>query len=376
MHLPLQAPERPEVVSHNVSEYRSPSALLVIFGAGASYDSNPSLPSEREANGGRPPLAKNLFDERPEFLTAIKRFSRCAPIVRPLRRVILAGENIEGELTRLEREASTYPERKCQLLAVQYFLREIVDYTVARWHDQMAGVSNYATISDRLMRWVSGSRKEFSYVTCNYDVLLEEALKNFGFAISNVNSYIAGQHSGIPNLYKLHGSTNWLREMDTPLGLDLATVGPDTAATGAVENVGLLRPTDRYVLGTLDDQGTTPIAFSCARVPAIAIPIDVKQEFVCSTSHVGLLRESLKRTTANLIIGWRGSDRELVDLLATVPESSHRVFLVNGTEEENGLAQMRITEYGARNLRFGTHFNAGFSEFLAEDGMEEVLRVA
>jgi hypothetical protein len=60
--------------------------LLAIFGAGASYDSvdlslAPGLEfSVTHETMYRPPLARELFDERPDFLDAMNRWrkSRCS----------------------------------------------------------------------------------------------------------------------------------------------------------------------------------------------------------------------------------------------------------------------------------------------------------
>src|SRR5271156_5127550 len=58
-----------------------PHMLLVIFGAGASYDSAPTYPPGTSIPAGdvlngfhRPPLANELFANRPVFAEAIMRF--------------------------------------------------------------------------------------------------------------------------------------------------------------------------------------------------------------------------------------------------------------------------------------------------------------
>ncbi len=61
--------------------------LLVIFGAGASFDSAPTYPPGANVLGGdrlnnfhRPPLANELFENRPVFAEAITRLPECQPI--------------------------------------------------------------------------------------------------------------------------------------------------------------------------------------------------------------------------------------------------------------------------------------------------------
>jgi hypothetical protein len=51
--------------------------LMVVFGAGASYDSAPSYPPNRQhffEDQDRMPLANELFDNRSEFVRALNYF--------------------------------------------------------------------------------------------------------------------------------------------------------------------------------------------------------------------------------------------------------------------------------------------------------------
>lgn len=90
--------------------------LLVIFGAGASYDSVPHLPPSRANNASqsnfghviqrsvakyeefRPPLANQLFEDRSLFMAALQSFPECKPIIPLLR----GGQPVEQQLSKLE----------------------------------------------------------------------------------------------------------------------------------------------------------------------------------------------------------------------------------------------------------------------------------
>ena len=85
--------------------------FMVIFGAGASYDSVASRrPSEypRGALLSRPPLARELFLPEDVFAESLSRYPQCNPIVPYLQ----TGENLEHTLEALQAEAETDPERK------------------------------------------------------------------------------------------------------------------------------------------------------------------------------------------------------------------------------------------------------------------------
>ncbi len=65
----------------------------------------------------RPPLANRLFDNRPQFLSAMDQFQECKPLIPRLRK---SGVAVEQELARLQAEAGAYPERHRQLAAIRY----------------------------------------------------------------------------------------------------------------------------------------------------------------------------------------------------------------------------------------------------------------
>src|SRR5216684_7194564 len=103
--------------------------LMVIFGAGASYDSIPAHPPHagsfavRQGRGGpvgtaqRLPLANELFADRDDFALWVARFDRCQPIM-PLLRKASTSSTVEGALEDLQKEAGEYPERYRQLAAI------------------------------------------------------------------------------------------------------------------------------------------------------------------------------------------------------------------------------------------------------------------
>src|SRR5438270_4277647 len=87
--------------------YKISGMLMVVFGAGASYD---SVPSKRPVDSlsiteaqFRPPLANQLFEPRPWFVEIMKRFPDCQAVIPYLEGRI--GGSVEQELERLQSEA-------------------------------------------------------------------------------------------------------------------------------------------------------------------------------------------------------------------------------------------------------------------------------
>src|SRR5205809_4000964 len=114
--------------------------LMVIFGAGASYDSDPTRRApvapqgpEHVANSDRPPLANELFDNRPQFAEALGSLPDCRPIVPFLR----GTTNIEQQLERLQQEVTeppAYAARHRQLSAVRWYLQVALSACDERWY--------------------------------------------------------------------------------------------------------------------------------------------------------------------------------------------------------------------------------------------------
>jgi len=68
----------------------------------------------------RPPLANQLFDNRPQFLKVMEAFPECQPLIPRLRK---PGVVVEQELAKFQAQAKEYPERHRQLAAIRYYLR-------------------------------------------------------------------------------------------------------------------------------------------------------------------------------------------------------------------------------------------------------------
>src|ERR1700721_2550176 len=187
--------------------------LMVIFGAGASYDSVPAHPPNiRPYLENRPPLANQLFANRPQFAAALAEFPECHAVVPWLREP--KGAPLEGMLQRLQDEAQDYPERYSQLAAVRYYLQQMLWRCEQHWKDSAMGITNYKSLFDMIEQWRQARDESVCIVTFNYDTLLEDALPIAGLRIGVISDYISRHPRYV--VVKLHGSLNWSREVDFP----------------------------------------------------------------------------------------------------------------------------------------------------------------
>jgi hypothetical protein len=221
--------------------------LMVVFGAGASYD---SVPSKRPVDSlpiseaqYRLPLANQLFEPRNWFVHIMNKFPDCQAIIPYLQ--FPTGGSVEQELERLQTEASNYPDRHRQLAAIRYYLQYMLLECGRGWDENVAkGITNYKTLLDQLKHW-SKPHDTICIVTFNYDLLLEGALPSVGLEIRNIPDYIDGNDWKV---IKLHGSVNWGREVHRPPVDSLTQGSAWDVAYELIRGASELSLSDRYCM--------------------------------------------------------------------------------------------------------------------------------
>lgn len=314
--------------------------LLVIFGAGASYDSIDSKPPGSPNPGWlideefRPPLAEHLFGSRSVFSAAMLNFTRIQPIIPMLRNT--SGKNVETVLRELQDEAGAYPERHSQLMAVRYYLQNVLWQCGDHWKLLSRGVTNYKALLDGINRW----RKPYEavcLVTFNYDTLLEDAMQVVGLTMDDINDYV--RHP-IYKVFKLHGSVNWARYIETnPYATPYRDLSHIQVALDNIEHADTLRISPEYVqirqhpCGVLNNRGL---------VPAIAIPVEKKDRFECPEHHLRQLEQMLPEVDKILMVGWRATEDLFLDLLGHHLKKPLSALIVTWTVAEGAAIRSRL----------------------------------
>src|SRR6266446_2188760 len=118
--------------------------LMVIFGAGASYDSveavRPGTKTDHEEN--RPPLGDQLFDDRRLFTPEMITYRDCVPLI-PRLRTREAGLSVEEMLGRLYEEAPTHGARYRQFAAIRFYLYSMMHVCQRHWWKASQGITNH-----------------------------------------------------------------------------------------------------------------------------------------------------------------------------------------------------------------------------------------
>jgi SIR2-like domain len=345
--------------------------LMVIFGAGASYDSIPTYPpmpgEPWPISEYRLPLADHLFANRPLFADVLAMFPRCHAVVPRLRD--LRGRLLEQELEQLQGEAEEYPTTYKQLAAIRYYLHEVLWQCENKWKEHAKGITNYKSLLNRIERW-RGKSDNIFLVTFNYDTLLEDALsQELGMNVQSLDDYMT--HHEHYKVFKLHGSVNWAREIEPPI-TDFAPKNPWPLIYELIEGAADVKLSQRYKLAK-----EHPVTFvdGKAAFPAIAIPVQSKLQFECPLDHLEQLRASLSQVRKILVIGWRATEAHFLGILKAGLCSPLNLAVVCGSKQNAEQVGARLkTMTNAAGIPANLYLSqAGFTDFIVSGDVDQVL---
>lgn len=314
--------------------------LMFIFGAGASFDSDPRRrfsPDEHEERmqdgEWRPPLATRLFEPSSrEARECALEFSRATPLLMHLRSAAAAGDDIEEVLETYQDEKRSFSALQPQLTALRAYLSRLLTQLPDRWHEDAVGQTNYVSLLNELASSLEASGQAASFVTFNYDRLLEYAVQDvYGKRFTDIEDYIS---SADGRLYKPHGSVNWSQAAKLPPGVWLGDQDPDDVLHILIEQAGSLEwlPNDYRVNDPYDGDPYRDAQNQTYWLPALAVPARFKASFSCPQSHLDALAKDLSVVDTVVAIGWRGREKHFLDLLSTHLPTDCRLFVVAENE--------------------------------------------
>lgn len=335
--------------------------LLVVLGAGASYDSvNPRKHGTLDERD-RPPLADDLF--HPRFRPTFRQFPQIAGIVDRLRD-LPSGTHLEHVLETIQAEASAYPKRHEQLAAVKFYLQHVLHSCGNSWDNAADHATNYVALFDRVDAWRHERGEKVLIVTFNYDLLIERALGTLlGIAFDEVGDWIEGPNY---HIFKLHGSVNWTHPVTIPDHPEPISVREmiDAAGRGELRVSPHFRRIDNP--GDLNSTGDV--------YPALAIPVVSKSGFECPSEHVDVLNKALPHVDRVLVVGWRGTEASFVDMWSQAVDANRvrRTLFVAESEDSARETTMNVDRIGT-TLANVYHFGEGFSGFIEGDEVKRFL---
>lgn len=317
----------------------------------------------------RPPLAKDLFANRPLFIQALELFPQCKAVVPRLRdpAVISGQKSIETLLQEIEKEAEGYPRGHQELAAVRCYLQRALGQCEIEWRLRTKRVTNYLWLLREIERMHRGD-DPVCLVTFNYDTLLEDALEDLGFKIERMKDYV--DRSSLFRVFKLHGSVNWGLEVDDPLPANISPTNSHAVLNYLIKRGPSLKSSNRFVLC---DPSSMGVANRHPIFPAIAIPVEKKQVFQCPTDMLDSLKKTLPHVTKIIIIGWRATETHFLKLLKENLRPGVYLSIVAGSQLEAEDIRVHIHQALLNNPPSSSPEQWGFTDFLRSRRAEQIL---
>jgi len=327
----------------------------VIFGAGASYDSIPTLAHPDFASRPlRPPLADELFANKFAGIFRNRKYRRHLP---PIVTRMLTGE-VERKLEELRLEAKSNPEVPKQLAAVQYYLQDLIKTCQVGWNgdiENFGGLTNYGSFIDEVEGWRQRvGVKEVFCVTFNYDTLLEDSLgrdPRIDLRINRMSDYVMG----IYKVIKPHGSINWSHHISMVPGLhpNLAMRNEDDYIPTIIDNAGELRIDDAIELKHVSRD---------PQYPALAIPVETKSDYECPKEHIDKLWEFLPSVKIVISVGWRAREEHFMQRLVQGLSSEVKWQIVSSNQQSAEEVKKHMEQTGIKGDIFATSAS-GFTAY-------------
>lgn len=366
--------------------------VLVIVGAGASFDCavTPHVKDlfvrapgllERRFRDVRPPLTQDLVQRSAARDDILNEYPHATPIIGAIRRRLeeaSAGRalpvTLERAIREFEESGASDPNLGAQMASFRFFLRDVLLQSTDYVRSGSAGgpETNYTVLVTRLYRWACDHHNaHVCFVSFNYDLLLDLACRDhWGMTYTTFDGYLADERA---SLLKPHGSAQW--GWRPAAGEESASI--DTAIVKSIEwakssATGEMIPFMFAPYQLREIRGTD--TFMSVGVPALALPVDEKGEFVWPESHRdhfrGLGQGAVERV---LTIGWRGVEPHFVEMLTPLVRERSRILVVTGGKPESD-ARAEGIEIGKRLLASIapttdiTYWPSGFGGLMGDPG--------
>ena len=334
--------------------------LLIVFGAGASYD---SVRSRRDLGNFtiysypfRPPLADQLFDNRGYFNEVLNLYPEARPIAQRLRD-LPDDASLEQRLSGYLKESEGYEPLRRQLTAVRFYLQRVLWECGRMWGEQTSWTTNYLGLLHQVDRfWRYGREREVCIVNFNYDFMADKALEAvIERPLGSLDEYIRGPYW----LIKPHGSVNWARRIKGPV--EYGQEGIDHAIISRIDELDV---TPEFVL----IQGPTAGSSQEPLLPALAIPVQIKASFELPDAHRAALTRLVPKVTHLLVVGWRGTEPSFLDIFRKAKKRPKHKLVVSGGLESAQTVGENLSALGAFDYSAST-----FSDFIQTDELRDFL---
>ena len=354
-----------------------PECLLVVLGAGASYDCLRDYPlnaymdgedavrwdeitsTPAPAYGAGPrhglaavrfPLTSQLADANPFRNRLLRRYPGAGVVVSHLKDALQYNhvtDSLETALRAMQEESDRDPQAESWLIQFAFYLRDLILECTSYMHSEDLGfnVTNYLHLARQLRNWQrSGDRaRHVCYVTFNYDPLID-------LALHAVYERDFASHDVTPqddvSFLRPHGSALWQWTVLPASGDPSHATRHSGSAESRAQRVHQLLTSDAWAVDRsaitteslrhlVEGQETQLVP----GVPAMALPVDGKtSNFLVwpdsQRQHLSDLAYKFD-VTRMLTIGWRAAEPHLLPTLArSVVTTGPRLMVVDKDRDE------------------------------------------
>jgi hypothetical protein len=291
---------------------------MVIFGAGASFDSHFHYYQNDFNHIWRPPLANELFSPRIDsFLKVYNDYFGVKTLLSGLN----LKEDIEDYFDHLWNKAKTENNKEVLSIIVNlvYAIQELM-LKISENNNEI-GLSNYSAIVNQANQYSNLKNQDVAFVSFNYDLLIENAISEVYVGKQSPLNDLDNYTNNRIKLFKPHGSANWGRKIERiilneddshqkyfyefkydferieqMLERDFELIYSDSKKIDKNKSLYMESGLDYYF-------------------PQLLLPMKNKDEFIMPQSHIKLLEEITPKVSEILIIGWKGNEEKFNSML-------------------------------------------------------------
>lgn len=342
---------------------RPAPGLLVVFGAGASYDAD----AKAVVGHARMPLSAQLLDTQYGFPLIFNKYQRCQPMFLRLRKLMQEHDcGLEEALGRYISRGESGTNTVLQNVAMfRLYLREVINAVTSDIRLASVNSNNYVALLESVQWWAGAQRDaKVCLVTFNYDRLLEDAIGQvWGREFKRLDHYGWKADLGV---FKPHGSIDWYWPTDQSV-LEMTL---DALRSGQVT------PTyagNDAILSGYSPDGMTLSNHGHAVLPALALPTDGKH-FV-GERELKSLWAFLPQVSHFLSVGWAGQEPHVITLLENGLRPGIRgQAVVGGTSDADAVVAALDVAKRLETLSLELTTSAlGFTGWLASNGFESFI---
>lgn len=373
-------------------EVEDRETLLIVLGAGASYDCLPGPLNEgMEVTAPglkalplyevRPPVTQQLAEPRRLANSVLGRWRWARPVVDHVRRSLgSAGTGrtraitLETAIRDYSERVSDVPEYERHLLATRFYLRDLMwectSYMLSP--DLTGGTTNHLTLLRRALEWASLGKRCVVIISFNYDLIMERAMESFWpFDPSQLKSCLA--HDRV-HLLKPHGSVQW--HWRVPTDTKWSVSDPVRYGTQVIEQALALGVDDSEIVCLPYATHEWEHLSLDALVPALAMPVDDKGELVWPRGQQERLQSLEGSVSRVLTIEWRAIEPHFLPKLSPLVRQDGRVLCVAGGDNgssEAALVIKQLKPHLAVSPIAWRRYGDGFSGLLRSEHLEWLL---